>query len=361
MVLCIWELAIRFYAFRWSAFLDDWVKFDFFLVSIGIVLNYVISPFLEFGGVNLGFLRMTKTIRVLRLAKALRLQAKFKVLWVLVRCLTNSFATMGYTLLILFVMVYVFASLGMELIRDSSLNHGPNADEEFQAIVTTYFTNLPTAMLTLLQFVCLDSVAEIYRPMIIKEVDNGSCFLLFYFILVILVLSIVLMNLVTAVIVNGAMEADEQDKDVRKVLRERETTNLLKAATSIFNRLDVDGSGSVTTGELKHMTANETELLLELCCVPDLDTLFHFQDDNNDGKVSIEEFCMTIHKAATSKTPWEAQYLLNQTNYFLHLLRRHLGEQPPDANKPKDAAAESPADNGVLREVAASGEASPGR
>ena len=109
--------------------------------------------------------------------------------------------------------LYIFVCIGFELLTQSSLRR---EDSEFRFIIVEWFSDLPTIMLTLIQFVCLDSVGAIYRPLIMKQFH-----LSFYFIAFILVVPIVLMNLVTAVIVNSAVEQAEQDKEARAFREEQ--------------------------------------------------------------------------------------------------------------------------------------------
>merc|ERR1711988_449536 len=103
-------------------------------------------------------------------------------------------AMMGYTTSMLFLVIYAFSCLGLELIR----NHAAvGNNEDFTRIVDLHFCNIPRIMLTLMQFVAMDSVAAIYTPLIIED-----GLLTIYFFAVILTVAIVLMNIVTAVIVN---------------------------------------------------------------------------------------------------------------------------------------------------------------
>merc|ERR1719443_347692 len=101
-------------------------------------------------------------------------------------------------------MMYVFTCLGLEVVkRNTRVQHLPEVDE--------YFKDFSTTMLTLFQFVSFDSVGAIYKPLILAD-----GFLAFYFFPFMLIVSIALMNMVTAVIVEEAIEQGKADKDLLK-------------------------------------------------------------------------------------------------------------------------------------------------
>ncbi|CAE7561606.1 unnamed protein product, partial [Symbiodinium microadriaticum] len=85
------------------------------------------------------------------------------------------------------------------------------ADHPYNLAVVENFGALDDAMFTLMQLFTFDSIGTIYRPLI-----QQRPLLFFYFMTVLLVLSIALMNLVTAIMVEGALAIAEEDKEVRK-------------------------------------------------------------------------------------------------------------------------------------------------
>merc|ERR1719161_781909 len=94
------------------------------------------------------------------------------------------------------------------MIKDSGFKE---KDVDFKALVDEKFPDLFTIMLTLVAFVTCDSISAIYEPMI--RVDWR---LIFYFIPFILVVSIALMNLVTAVIVEAAIQQGKADREQKQ-------------------------------------------------------------------------------------------------------------------------------------------------
>merc|ERR1719471_144963 len=116
-------------------------------------------------------------------------------------------------------------------------------DEKIRAIVQEYFRNIPVGMLTLVQFVTVDSIASIYHPLIIADSH-----LLPFFVMFILVVSIALMNLVTAIIVEGAIQ---QGKEAHDRYKQQRLLQLRPALRALYHELDADGDANVTLGEIR--------------------------------------------------------------------------------------------------------------
>ena len=110
--------------------------------------------------------------RLARLVRAARLVVQFRTLWLLVQGLWHSIMPMLWTFIIMVAVVYIFAVLGMELIREA-----PEYGEAYD-VAQVSFQNLQGAMLTLIQFMTLDSIASIYKPLILSRPEL-AIFLIF--------------------------------------------------------------------------------------------------------------------------------------------------------------------------------------
>merc|ERR1719330_1691262 len=127
----------------------------------------------------------------------------------------------------------MFAILGVELItKDPLLADTPYFDERFG--------NLGRIILTLLQFVTLDDVNEIYLPIVQKRP-----WLVLYFLALILIVSLALMNLVTASIVTGALAQSQEDEELHRQEQRRRVKKLMPHFQLLFDRLDTGRTGSV--------------------------------------------------------------------------------------------------------------------
>ena len=194
---------MRFIVFGRPCLKNGWVQFDAFLVAVSMLQSLIVEPLVYVTGADesmkgLGFLMVLKVLRLLRLARTVRLFAQFKVLWMLVRGLLGSINTIFFTFIILALLVYVFACVAIELITKAPLRGN---DSDFDQLVDLYFKDMWTSMMTLTQFVNLDSIGDIYKQLI---PFNYVVYTLIFFGFI-LIVSVALMNLVTAVIVDRAV------------------------------------------------------------------------------------------------------------------------------------------------------------
>eukprot|EP00929_Paragymnodinium_shiwhaense_P032808 TRINITY_DN18131_c0_g1_i1.p1 TRINITY_DN18131_c0_g1~~TRINITY_DN18131_c0_g1_i1.p1 ORF type:complete len:629 (-),score=163.66 TRINITY_DN18131_c0_g1_i1:184-2070(-) len=301
LLIYIGELLIRFAAYGVGCFMDVAVIFDLLLVLVSIAVEWVMKPFFPQTQQNLPVM-VFRLARLARLARSLRLLIKFRELWMLVQGLLASANTIMYTLVLIAIMMYVFGSVGVELITLKYQDPERRAEvtPEFLAIVDYSFSSLSRTMLTLLQFTCMDDIAQIYVPMMEQD-----WVLSIYFGAVILVISIVLMNIITAVLVNGALEQATQDKEALRVMADKRKRKLMKSLREMFKRLDGDSSGAIDKNELLQATGEEAVLLTEFMTVADPVEIFNMLDIDGGGTLDIDEFCEGLYQAAVTNTPVE--------------------------------------------------------
>eukprot|EP00927_Polykrikos_kofoidii_P039241 TRINITY_DN3366_c0_g2_i1.p1 TRINITY_DN3366_c0_g2~~TRINITY_DN3366_c0_g2_i1.p1 ORF type:complete len:598 (+),score=110.38 TRINITY_DN3366_c0_g2_i1:111-1904(+) len=312
LVIYIIELGLRLFAFGRAAFQDNWVKFDFFLVVLGALTSWIIEPFLTAGN-ELAPLMVLRTLRLLRLAKMARFLIRFREFWMLVRGILSSAGIVMYTMVILFVILYVFSSIGIELITKHRLNIGPDPDEEFQDHVNTYFSSLPNTMFTLVQFASLDGSSGVYRLFVEKDPR-----LAFYFLTVVFLVGIIFMNLITAVIVTRSIEQSMVDKDVMQHQVERRCEVLVGELKETLLQGDIHDTGFVSRSEIHKMSGKiakaDQEMLCESLRVRSLMEIFETLDVDNSAKIPINELCDGIWKDIKSKEPLEVKRMQKQVD-----------------------------------------------
>eukprot|EP00929_Paragymnodinium_shiwhaense_P089372 TRINITY_DN49517_c0_g1_i1.p1 TRINITY_DN49517_c0_g1~~TRINITY_DN49517_c0_g1_i1.p1 ORF type:complete len:708 (+),score=80.19 TRINITY_DN49517_c0_g1_i1:90-2213(+) len=303
------ELLLHLFTDPRKLWKDSWVIFDAAIVFVGVLdLLLTSAPNSALAPTNI-----IRLLRLCRLARTLRLLRKIRVLWMLVRGLLDSISTMCNTMILLVMVMYIFSCISMEVITRADISGG---DPEFEAIVDQYFSTLPMTMLTLLQFVCLDSVGTIYKPLV--EHQPG---LIVYFAAFILVVPIVMLNVVTGVIVSGAISGAQKDKQVLAEQEERDRKKLMRHLSRIFHNLDGDGSGIIGMPEFMMLREHDLESLGRMTGVSDPGELFRMIDLDESGELSIDEFCDGLWQIVVDKVPLETRRIEKRVAWVCKQMR----------------------------------------
>ena len=176
----------------------------------------------------------------------------------------------------------------------------------------TYFPNVPTIMFTLVQFIFHDSTALIYRDLVLY--DN---YLMFYFMLFFLFVSVALMNLVTAVVIEGSMAQQEKDKAVEDAYTKEMQRMLLPKMIKIFQELDKDGSGELSFKEFSEAPQDVQDQMSVLMDASLIEDLFDIMDDDGTGTVSMTEFFDGLTQSVVSNVPIEHLRILKKLDRCL--------------------------------------------
>eukprot|EP00931_Biecheleriopsis_adriatica_P121625 TRINITY_DN96689_c0_g1_i1.p1 TRINITY_DN96689_c0_g1~~TRINITY_DN96689_c0_g1_i1.p1 ORF type:complete len:557 (-),score=97.65 TRINITY_DN96689_c0_g1_i1:42-1712(-) len=330
------ELLLHFYAEGWACLQDNWIRFDTFLVVFGVITQWMVEPAFGTATEDIGPLMVLRTARLLRLARTVRMLIRFKELWMLVQGLLSSANTMLYTLLLLFVILYIFACLGLELVHGHPKLTGPARNEEFALVVEQYFSGLFTAMLSLIRFATFDEAYVIYEPL-----AKDDPFLLVYFMVLILCVGIVIMNLVTAVVVNAALEQTEQNKDLLQMTQTKKKKKMLKDLRAMFVRLDEDGSGELSRAELLSIGEADKTILRQICGASDPVEMYDALDVDGAGEVSIDDFCEGLWQIAISNTPIEIKSIQLQIKSIRQTLQAQATHERASSKPESSRASQS--------------------
>lgn len=279
------ELLLRIAGGGIRTFWSCWFLLDFFLVCVGM-LAVVVAPMLTGGGTDMaGFekLLVVRGLRLLRLARVLRMVGRFKVVWRLVSGLLTAWDTMLSATGLIMLWLFIFACVAVEIVsKDKDLLNNPDTG----AIVEYAFGSLPRAILTLVQFVSLDSIAGVYFPLIMAKP-----WLAIYFMPLMVLIPIGLMNLVTAVLVEHALSHATREEEVHRMHTKEKIKAALPELQTIFTSLDADGSGHVTRAEAANVPLTVfPPKVLEAVSVDSMADLFEMLDVDEGGTLTQAEF-----------------------------------------------------------------------
>ena len=182
----------------WDFFRDPWNVFDFVIVAVCFIptvdAHYV------------AVLRMARILRVFRVVSI------FPKLQLLVGALLKSIPSMGYVILLLTLIFYIYAVVGTFLFGGNDAIH---------------FGNLHTSMITLFKVLTLEGWTDIMNiqfygstdPMAEYTSKPISYFSVFYFVSFILLGAMIIMNLFIGVIMNSMQESHNE---LEKVIRAKQ-------------------------------------------------------------------------------------------------------------------------------------------
>ena len=210
----------------WRYFQDGWNLFDFTIVAV---------CFLPLGGSYVAVLRLFRLLRVIRLITVV------PKLQLLVTALLRSLPSMFYVCLLLFLLFYVYAVIGVMLFSGNDPVH---------------FGNLWTSFLSLFRIVTLEDWTDImYLQMYGSDVYRGFNQPLAglatspkamplvgaaYFCSFVLLGTMIMLNLVIGVIINGMDDAQKElaDKKIHNLLTDDSTQSREDKVEALKKKLD---------------------------------------------------------------------------------------------------------------------------
>jgi len=261
-------------------------------------------------------LTVLRTVRLARLVRVFQRSPLFREAWMLIRGLGDSSRTLLWTCLVIFLVTYVFAIVGLAtLVTELQAIRQQDIDAADAAIIDELLVlmgGLDRLMAALVQVLLGDSF-HAFTTQILKYIWWSWV----YFYTYISIAVVVLMNLVTAIIVENAMETSRADHDhvasEKEIKRKKDIGRLRK----LFRSLDTDGGGTLSWDEFKS-SFDDPDIARQWMVLDfeqaDCEELFRLLDDG-DGEITIEEFMEALSRmsgAAQAKDVFKMQKTLEK-------------------------------------------------
>ncbi|CAE7884294.1 Scn8a [Symbiodinium sp. KB8] len=277
------ECCIRWYVERTGFFCNKWNMIDLVTVLLGWVSMVLASV------VNLSILRLSRLIRVLR---AIRVFISIPEFYLLVTGLYSSIKAIFFGAMMLLFVIVFWAIVAVEIL------HPVMARMDWQRLYCPdcmyRFSDVFSAGVTLFQqIVAGDSWGELSLPLI---AENPWISVMLFAIM--MTISLGVMNLILAVIVERATEARENDQEQRiKKKEEERAKNMVELAVLCAN-LDKDESGTVSLEEMQegYDSDKNFKMLMDQMDIKrdEMEVIFHVLDSDNSGNLSYLEFCKNL-------------------------------------------------------------------
>jgi len=206
--------------------------------------------------------------------------------------------------------LFVFSCVGAEFIGKATWEN-----EEVAELVRTHFSSVPLIMLSLVQFVNADSIAGLYFPLVAQKPA-----LSIYFGSLILLISLAMMNLVTALVVEDALSCSRMDDEMAAIYNKRKMKTMKPNILEMFQSIDKDNDGSIELCEVLQAIGDGLSVpraLQDFVTEERMVDLFDAFDSDNSGRISEDEFIDGLCKLVLQDAPIE-------TTQMLHMLRSGL-------------------------------------
>mmetsp|Transcript_10822 Transcript_10822/g.37916 ORF Transcript_10822/g.37916 Transcript_10822/m.37916 type:complete len:697 (+) Transcript_10822:216-2306(+) len=353
------EAITHLYVHRMRYFGSRWNVIDFSVV----MASYI--ALLAGSAVNISFLRI---FRMVRLTRAFRVVLSIRELYMLLTGLASSFKAIFFGTMLLLMMLLLWSIVLVEMV------HPVNALIEYDGCerCARGFSSIADSTLTLFQtIVASDSWGEIH-----VQVIESKPILAVILVAVFLSVSLGVMNLILAVIVESASEARDNDSEEKAKNKKKEQATVKSELLTLCEHMDTDLSGTITLDEMKlaFQTSEPFRRLMLLLEIDEkeLDGVFAILDSDDGGQVDYTEFvdqmydlrtgdvrmmvCITRKKLENferlikasmqdnRESIEENQKLLQSNNKFLHSLDEKISylvgrsggvvDAPPSDTKP---------------------------
>jgi voltage-gated sodium channel len=270
--------------------------FDVFLVISGYVELIFES---QHGGST-----ALRTVRILKLGKALRavkIVAGFRTLRAILVCIQGSFITLLWSVLMLCVVFYIFSLIFVQQAASRISVIGDIHDPEVINLLGS-FRNVQTSILTLSKAslggddwgVALD---------VLKDCDDMT---IFFYLLFVAFSQIALINIITGIFVDNAMQSLAPSKDQLATSLDEEEGRCARELEKLCSDVDADHSGCLTKEQFNDGAAGAIPSFLQLLGLSRDNVKLFFEilcDASPDKQVDIKSFvrgCMRLKGAATS-------------------------------------------------------------
>ncbi|CAE7879746.1 CACNA1G [Symbiodinium microadriaticum] len=291
---------------------DDfgWNIFDFAVVLVSVV-EVFLDVWAQSVDANSGQVRMLRTVRLVRALRGMRLVRVFRYVVALRTLILSIIATTGsliWTLLLFVMLCYSFgmaiAQFATDHCRFQAIERtmDPNAIPECPEGLRTYWSSVETSMLTLFLAISGGISWDVaLRPLQEFSVLPTALLMVYIFIAVFAIL-----NVVTGVFCNTAIESAHADKELATVLYERSKKSQIETLRMIFEEMDFSSADHISIHDIERATANGrlAEFLGSMgISLEDVWTFFMLIDMDGNGLLDLDEFvsgCMQLNGPARS-------------------------------------------------------------
>lgn len=282
-----------------------WNNFDLAIIAASVfeTAMELIASAISVGSVDSSHLRIMRFVRLgraLRGVRVMRLLRFISALRSIVFAILSTLWSLVWTLVLLILLFYCFGVILAQLVSDHCRYQDPS--EECSPVLRSFWSSVPESMLTLFMSITGGlSWVEALEPLRDATPIAAAFMLLYIFITIFAIL-----NVVTGVFCNNAIESAKADKEIAIMKQMSWHQSQLRTLKGVFREIDADTSNMITFLELEEaLSQKKLSSFMESMDIStqDIWTLFMVLDADESGEISLEEFvegCMQLQGPAQS-------------------------------------------------------------
>jgi Ca2+-binding EF-hand superfamily protein len=313
------ELLLKLWVWRCEFFIGKnarWNLFDFLLVLTG-VYDFLTEVTSLGTGMNMTWLRVLRIVKTLKLLRVIRVMRFFQQLRLIVSSITGSMATLGWSILMLAIMMYMFALCFLNSVTAYLNEHTrEEIDSQVYDDVVEFWSSVVQSMMTLFWAV---TGGNDWAPLAhaIKEADAFFYCLFFFYIAF---AAFAVLNVLTGMFVDTAMKVAQQDQ-------ENVAEELLNRPQIKEFRHFVEQNPDVTPGfisrsfleqQMDSLVVQNFYKVLEIT-EEDFKRVFAMLDSEKTGVIDLDEFIKGCCHANGGVSGLDMVFLNNEI--------KHVGKQ----------------------------------
>lgn len=264
------------------------------------------------GRTNLSFLRVLRILRLVRLVRLARVLRFVRQLRTLVCSIGVSMQSLGWTVMLIMLLIYV---IGIYFTQSVSAQKREGGDLNSATFISLdyYFGTLGRSILTLFEAITGGvDWDELCNPLI-AEISTFTGLL---FCCYILFAVFALMNVVTGVFVESALQGSAQDKE----------SQIVGTLEDLFVEFDVDNSGTIAEEEF-HAMLQDAGAISQFKALDvnmhQAKSLFHLIDIERTGVIDIDAFIMGCLRLRGTARAADMTTLIYELKRFMSKWQSH--------------------------------------
>lgn len=322
------DLVLRFLANGWEFFISRecfWNIFDVVVVLTTVLETgarwhqYATASMTEvrvFAG-KFTAIRIVRILRIIRSTRAIRASPVVRELSIMVYSLTGAIRPFLWSVVLLSAVLLIFAVFFVDGAIAFSVKSNLEGQGDTTPEMSRFFSTLPLAT-TSLYMAMTGGVdwEEIWQALAPLPPEYRAVFLTFITFGI-----LALLNVITAVFVETAMQRSQNDQELKVQTEVEKKVDFIQKMQRIFEELDTNSSGTLTLEEFEKQMQDENVLTFMSTLELDIDqvrTLLTLLDRDQNGEVDIDEFitgCIRLKGGAKSLDMAILQY---QVEWMLH-------------------------------------------